>query len=209
MGSVVTSLLLALGQMADPRVLRILLKSLAVTLVLFAGVVWGGWYLIDWALAGAGLGDTLFPGAEGLRELASFLMALLGLWLAWRIVAMAVIGFFADEVVQAVEARHYPEIAGRARDLPVAEQFSTSARAAMRALLVNLAVLARQCRARRARIAGHGLAAAPAFPRRSCTDRQGRAFPDRRCGGGAARATLRQLPRPYARRGRRDPPDPS
>ena len=141
MGSVVTSLLLALGQMADPRVLRILLKSLAVTLVLFAGVVWGGWYLIDWALAGAGLGDTLFPGAEGLRELASLLMALVGLWLAWRIVAMAVIGFFADEVVQAVEARHYPEAAGRARDLPVAEQFSSSLRAALRALLVNLAVL--------------------------------------------------------------------
>lgn len=141
MGDVATSLVLALGQLADPRVLRVLFKSLAVSLVLFAGVAWGGWHLIDWALAGAGLDDTLFAGAERLRELASLLMALVGLWLAWRIVAMAVIGFFADEVVQAVEARHYPEAAGRARDLPVHEQVSTSLGAASRALLVNLAVL--------------------------------------------------------------------
>jgi len=141
MGTVTASLLLAIGQLADPRIIRIMLKSLAVTLVLFAAVVWGGWYLIDWALAGAGLGDTLFPGAEEIRGLASLLMALLGLWLAWRIVAMAVIGFFADEVVQAVEARSYPERAGQARDLPVAEQLSTSIRAASRALLVNLAAL--------------------------------------------------------------------
>ena len=141
MPAVATSLLLALGQLADPRVLRVMLKSLAVSLVLFAGVAVGGWYLADWALAGAGLDDTLFPGGESLRQLASLLLAVLGLWLAWRIVAMAVIGFFADDVVQAVEARHYPEAAGRARDLPVHEQFSTSASAATRALLVNLAAL--------------------------------------------------------------------
>ncbi len=141
MPAVATSLLLALGQLADPRVLRVMLKTLAVSLVLFAGVAVGGWYLADWALAGAGLDDRLFLGGESLRQLASLLLALLGLWLAWRIVAMAVIGFFADDVVQAVEARHYPEAAGRARDLPVHEQFSTSASAATRALLVNLAAL--------------------------------------------------------------------
>jgi CysZ protein len=88
MGTVTASLLLAIGQLADPRILRIMLKSLAVTLVLFAAVVFGGWYLIDWALAGAGIGDALFPGAEEVRGLASLLMAMLGLWLAWRIVAM-------------------------------------------------------------------------------------------------------------------------
>ena len=141
MPAVVTSLLLALGQLADPRILRILLKTLAVTLVLFAAVAVAGWYALDQTLAWAGLGDTVFAGAEGVRGLASLLLALVGLWLAWRIVAMAVIGFFADEVVQAVEARHYPEAAGRARDLPVTEQFSSSIRAALRALLVNLAVL--------------------------------------------------------------------
>src|SRR5690606_11841185 len=108
MRAVAISLLLALGQLADPKVLRILLKSLAVTLVLFAAVAVGGWFAIDRMLAWAGLGDALFAGAEPLRGLASLVLSLLGLWLAWRIVALAVIQFFADEVLQAVERRHYP-----------------------------------------------------------------------------------------------------
>lgn len=141
MPAVASSLLLALGQLADPRVIRIMLKTLGVSIVLFVAVAWGGWYALNWLLALIGLDDSAFAGAGTVRELASLLLALLGLWLAWRIVALAVINFFADEVVQAVEARHYPEAAARARDLPVREQFSTSARAALRALLVNLAVL--------------------------------------------------------------------
>ena len=141
MPAVVTSLLLALGQLADGRVIRILLKTLAVSLVLFAAVAWGGWYALDAGLDWAGLDDGLFAGAGTLREVASLLLALLGLWLAWRIVALAVINFFADEVVQAVEARHYPQAAAQARDLPVAEQASTSLKAALRALVANLVTL--------------------------------------------------------------------
>jgi uncharacterized protein involved in cysteine biosynthesis len=54
---------------------------------------------------------------------------------------MAVIGFFADEVVQAVEARHYPHAAMRARDLPLGQQVATSLGSAWRALWVNLVAL--------------------------------------------------------------------
>src|SRR5688500_11641540 len=99
MPAVATSLMLALGQLADGRVIRVLLKTLAVSLVLFAAVAWSGWYALDWLLEWAGLADESFAGAGTLRELASLVLALLGLWLAWRIVAMAVINFFADEVV--------------------------------------------------------------------------------------------------------------
>lgn len=141
MPSVVSSLLLALGQLAERRVLWILAKSLAVTLVLVAGIAWGGWHLLDWGLDRAGLDEALFAGAGWLREAAAALLTLVGLWLVWRIVAMAVIGFFADEVVQAVEARHYPHAAAKARDLPLREQFSTSFAAAWRALLINLIAL--------------------------------------------------------------------
>ena len=54
---------------------------------------------------------------------------------------MAVIGFFADGVVLAVESRHYPQAAARARDLPLVEQFTTSLQATLRALLTNLVAL--------------------------------------------------------------------
>ncbi len=136
-----SSLLLALGQLADRRVLGILAKSLAVTVVLVAAIAWGGWTLLDWGLDRVGVDEGLFAGAGWLREAAAALLTLVGLWLVWRIVAIAVIGFFADEVVQAVEARHYPQAAARARDLPVSEQFSTSLRAAWHALVVNLIAL--------------------------------------------------------------------
>lgn len=141
MASVTSSLLLALGQLGERRVLWILAKSLAVTLVLVAAIAWGGWSLLDWGLGRAGLDEGLFEGAGWLRQAASLVLTLLGLWLIWRIVALAVIGFFADEVVQAVEARYYPHAAARARDLPLGEQFSTSLRSAWRALWVNLVAL--------------------------------------------------------------------
>jgi len=141
MPSVASSLLLALGQLGDPRVLRVLGKSIAVTLVLFLGFAWGGWQVVDWGLGRAGFDEALFAGAGWLREAAAALLTVIGLWLLWRIVALAVIGFFADEVVLAVEARHYPQAAERARDLPVAEQLSSSLGSVLRALLVNLAAL--------------------------------------------------------------------
>ena len=141
MARVVASLLLALGQLADPRIVRILVKSLAVTLALFAALAWGGWRLAEWTLERAGLADTLFAGAGNLRELAALLLALAGLWLVWRIVAMAVIQFFADEVVAAIEARHYPHMAGQAREPPLREQTAASLRAAGRALAINLVAL--------------------------------------------------------------------
>ncbi len=141
MPAILTSLLLALRQLADPAILRILAKSAGVTLVLFAVLAWGGWWLLDWGLEQAGLGDALFSGAGGLRGLAAFLLAAAGLWLIWRIVAMAVIQFFVDEVVEAVEARHYPQAALAAREPGLGEQARSGIWAAVRALLANLAAL--------------------------------------------------------------------
>jgi uncharacterized protein involved in cysteine biosynthesis len=52
-----------------------------------------------------------------------------------------VIQFFAEDVVRAVEARHYPQAASAARDLPWAEQIKAGLGSAGRALLVNLLAL--------------------------------------------------------------------
>lgn len=141
MTGVVSSLALALGQLADARVLRVLGKCLAVSLVLCAAIGWGLWSALDWALAHAGVTDSLFAGAGWLRGAATLFASLLGLWLLWRIVALAVVQFFADEVVLAVEARHYPRAAARARDLPVAEQLRAGLASGTRALLWNAAAL--------------------------------------------------------------------
>ncbi|MEL1251864.1 EI24 domain-containing protein [Aurantiacibacter gilvus] len=141
MGAFTTSLALGLRQLLDGEVLRVLLKSLGVTLVLFVLVATGGWFLLDWALASGGLEDRLFAGAGALRGALSLVLSLLGLWLTWRIVAMAVVQFYADEVVQAVERRHYPDEARVARELSFGEQMRVALSAAGRALLANLAAL--------------------------------------------------------------------
>lgn len=136
-----TSLALGFGQLFDGAVLRILLKSLAVTLIVFVIVAIGAWQLLDWALLSGGMEDETFTGAGAVREALSLVMAIIGLWLVWRIVAMGVVQFFADEVVVAVERKHYPEEASMARELTFGEQTGNAARAAGRALLFNLLAL--------------------------------------------------------------------
>lgn len=141
MRDVIASLLLALGQLADPVIWRILAKSVLVTLAVFVLAGAACWYALDALLDAAGLSASLFAGADTLRGAAAALLTALGLWLTWRIAAMAVIGFFADEVVEAVEARHYPAAASAARNPSLGEQAAASLRAAIRALVANLLAL--------------------------------------------------------------------
>lgn len=141
MPSVLTSLLLGLRQLGDPQVLRVLAKSVLVSLLLFAVLAAGLWWGLDGLLEWAGFTEGRLAGAEGLRGLASLLLTLLALWLGWRIIAMLVIQFYAEDVVRAVERRHYPHAASAARDLPFGEQLRVSLGAAGRALLLNLLAL--------------------------------------------------------------------
>lgn len=129
------ALALSLRQLADPAILRVLGKSLALTLALFAALavalhhavplLLGRWFALD--------GDVYLA--------LSLLLFALGAWLLFRFVALAVLQFFADDVVRAVEARHYPDAAASARDLPFAVELRHSLRATTRALLVNLLAL--------------------------------------------------------------------
>lgn len=130
------ALALALGQLGDPAILRVLGKSLLLTLAVFA--LFGGalLYALYHALIAYGVAYSAELGA-----LAALLLTVIAGWLLFRIVALFVLQFFADEVVRAVEARHYPAHAASARSLPFAEELSNSLRAAGRALLVNLLAL--------------------------------------------------------------------
>ena len=138
MPAVITSLMLGLRQLGDAQVLRVLIKSVFVSLLLFAVLAVASWWGLDALLEWAGLTEAQFAGAGDLRGLASLLLTLLALWLGWRIVAMLVIQFYAEDVVRAVERRHYPQAASVARELPFGEQLRVSLGAAGRALLLNL-----------------------------------------------------------------------
>jgi uncharacterized protein involved in cysteine biosynthesis len=110
--SLVVDLGLALGQLGDPRFRRVLFRALLLTIVALA--------LLSWAVvAGTGwlLPDSIslpWIGPVGFRDdVASW--AAIGVMLLLSIVLMvpvaaAVVGFFLDEVADAVEARHYPAL---------------------------------------------------------------------------------------------------
>ncbi|MGN3974709.1 EI24 domain-containing protein [Tsuneonella sp. SYSU-LHT278] len=127
---------LALGQLGDRRVLAVLAKSIAVTLaiVLVAGGA-GLYALYRWLVSL----DVAF--STELSALAAVVLTVLAGWLGFRIVALAVLQFFADDVVRAVEVRHYPAEAAKARDLTFAEDARNAARAMVRVVIVNALAL--------------------------------------------------------------------
>lgn len=136
-----TAFALALGQLADRSVLRILAKCVLLSLVLFAVLGVAGWWGIDWLLRVAGMDDGRFAGAEGLRGTLALVATLIGGWLLWRVVALAVLQFHADEVVAAVEARYYPDALARAWPLGPRREFTVGLHGAARAILYNLLAL--------------------------------------------------------------------
>ncbi|MFM5916490.1 MAG: EI24 domain-containing protein [Novosphingobium sp.] len=125
---------LALARLFDPTLLPIWLKGLAVTLLACAVLGGAGW----WALSA--VIDQYF-GQGDLGPFAAGLIVLLGLWLLWRVVALAVLQFFADQVVTAIEARDYPEMAARARKLGLREELARGLGGALRAVTFNLLAL--------------------------------------------------------------------
>lgn len=130
-----SAFLRALSSLADRHLLPIWLKSLAVTLALFAVLGMAGWFALAGLLSQIGRTWSLDPGYG---QIAAVLLVILAGWLLWRILALAVLQFFADEVVLAVEARDYPEMAARARTLGLHEEAWRALAGAGRALLYNI-----------------------------------------------------------------------
>lgn len=137
MMSLPSALLLAFGQLSDTAILKVLGKSLAITLAIFAvigALVW--WVVAEEITSFAGaMGDDDYTGI--FATLITVLIVGFGGWLLFRIIALAVIQFFADEVVRAVERKHYPGHANTP-GLPFKTELRHSIRAAARALGVNL-----------------------------------------------------------------------
>jgi uncharacterized protein involved in cysteine biosynthesis len=134
----VHALLLALKDLFDPRVLRILAQSLALTLLIFvaagASIVLGArWALRHWRWLD-----------EGGADMAGILIALAliaGGWLLFRAVAILVVGLFADSIVADIEGRHYPAAALRAVPVSLAASLRLGLASVLRLVAVNLIAL--------------------------------------------------------------------
>jgi uncharacterized protein involved in cysteine biosynthesis len=129
---------LSIGQLLDRRVAAVFVKSLAVTVLVLAGVSAGIWFgmhrLLDWIAAQ--VGGLSWSGDAA--DVSTIVLILLAHFFLFRAVAIGVIGVFADEVVEAVEARHYPNAHAAARHVPFAQSARMGLGSGLRALLINL-----------------------------------------------------------------------
>jgi hypothetical protein len=136
MKDVFASLAKAAGQLGDPAVLRVAIKSVALTLLAFVLLA----IVLYFALS-AGF-DAFGWETGGWAEAATaIVLAVIAGWLLFRVIALAVLQFFADEIVAAVEARHYPQAAATARALPFGRDLVNSLRGAGRAIVLNALAL--------------------------------------------------------------------
>jgi len=136
MTSLPRALALSVGQLGDPAILKVLGKSLAVTLAIFALLGWAASFAFDAALEWLGLED-----GSGLGALLAVLTVLIAGWLLFRLVALAVLQFFAEDVVRAVEQRHYPQAAANARRIGFGEELGHALRSLGRTLVANALAL--------------------------------------------------------------------
>ncbi|WP_336867154.1 EI24 domain-containing protein [Sphingomonas sanguinis] len=132
----ISAFFLSLGQLGDPAIRRVLIRSLTVTFALFAAAGVALWWSVRAALTG-----WLGAQAGGWSTALTLVVEILALWLAFRAVAVAVVGVFADDIVAAVEARHYPQALATARPVPLARGMAMGLGSAARVIAINLLLL--------------------------------------------------------------------
>jgi len=134
MSAVPAAIVKALAQLGDRAVMAVAVKSIGITLVLFAGLGVGLYFALAEASGHFGVG-------EGWAGVTAVLLVPLAMWLMFRVVALAVLQFFGDSVVEAVEAKHYPALAARAQPLAFDRELFQAVRGLLRALGYNLLAL--------------------------------------------------------------------
>lgn len=123
----------AFGQLGDPRLRRPVLWGVAAGALLFVGLLGLGGWLVSLAVAGEGWLERALTALGGL---AAFLVAVV----LFQPASMAVTGMLLDGVAEAVEARHYPDLAP-ARPASIGQQILASLRLAARVTALSLLAL--------------------------------------------------------------------
>lgn len=127
---------LGFASLSERRILSILLTVMVLTLLLLIVLGIGLWFGIDQAVEALGLSDSNL-----LSAVATFaVMAIAGLVL-FRSIAVAITWVFSDDIIDIIEARHYPFEAARGKRPTNIQSLRMGLRSAGRALGYNLLAL--------------------------------------------------------------------
>lgn len=131
----------ALGDLTDAHILGVLLRSLLVTLLVFAILGIG----LGWALAGsdpcAAFGDMECPLNATEGGVGAVAITLLALWFLFPAIALGVVCAYVERIATIVEQRHYPLAAAQARPIGVGGTLAMGLRSAARVIAYNLIAL--------------------------------------------------------------------
>ncbi|KAA9015039.1 EI24 domain-containing protein [Sphingobium limneticum] len=109
---VLTAALRAFPSIFHGAALRLLIKTIILTLLLFAGLAVAFWFGFHALRLHFGWGGGTSWGNWGEATATALLMVASG-WLLFRATAMAVMGLFADDIIEAVERDDYPHVTAR------------------------------------------------------------------------------------------------
>lgn len=132
---------LSVADLANRRVLCILLQATAISLAVFVLVAG----LLVWLFTGAdpcalvGIGSCALGVAGGLMGAAA--ITLVAAWFLFPAVAITVMTTFGERIAGAIEERHYPEAAREARRIGPVAAFLIGLKSASRLLVFNLIAL--------------------------------------------------------------------
>jgi uncharacterized protein involved in cysteine biosynthesis len=130
----IKALILALQQLADPPIRRVLVRCVVLALATFAFLI---------GAVGLGLGALDPTGMAWLDDTLAVLGSLTAVVLAWLLFPIAIavsLGLFAEDVIEAVERRYYPDLPP-APGMSLAGSSLGAIRFALVAILLNLLVL--------------------------------------------------------------------
>ncbi|NJM50830.1 MAG: hypothetical protein HC843_08075 [Sphingomonadales bacterium] len=123
---------LSLQSVSDGRIIALMAKTLAIGIAIF--MLFG---ILFWFALRHLLGRWHWDG-YGFAALGAAAITLIFGWLLWRAIAIAVLWFFSDDIVDAVEARHYPAHALSAKRPGAVESGKMALRSAGRLIGYNL-----------------------------------------------------------------------
>ncbi len=132
--TMIRAFFLSIEQFSDRRVLAVLAKSALLSLLLCVVFAFAFSKALVW-------GIEEYYDVSALSAFVTGILTILIVFFAFRAVAIPIVGFFADEIVGAVEARHYPHAAGRARVVGFGQSMRLAILSVLRLIGVNLLML--------------------------------------------------------------------
>ncbi len=139
----IQAIIMAFQSLADRRVQRLLIRVILLTLLAFLILGFALWWVMDAGLSWIGLG-SIGVGADNASVFGAFLAAAVTIFstlLLFRIVAVAITWIFADDIIDAVEDRHYPKHAMTGKRPGLASGAGMAMRSVARVIGYNLLAL--------------------------------------------------------------------